>query len=73
MDTLDKLELISDESLRTVIKWTLADLDNLGNANDDVDYPEATQPVAGFSRMLKEAVEYQIEKQFAIYEEKNNE
>jgi hypothetical protein len=73
MDTLDKLELISDESLRTVITWTLNDLDNWSNTSDDADYPEATQPVAGFSAMLKEAVEYQIEKEFVIYEEKNNE
>ena len=74
MDTLDKLELIPNESLKTVIKWTLNDLDNWSNASDDEDYSaEVTQPVAGFSAMLKEAVEYQIEKQFRIVVSKEEE
>lgn len=63
MDIYDKLDSLDTEQLKTVIRWTLADLDNAANSSN---YEKLDDKVKGWCAMLKEAVEHQINKAYKV-------
>ncbi len=60
MSISDKLEQLDDSSLRTVIEWTVRDLNNAAN---HTNYESLDVNVKNWCRMLSEAVEYQVDKE----------
>jgi hypothetical protein len=60
MSISDKLEQLTCSSLRTVIEWTVKDLNNAAN---HTNYEGLDENVKNWCRMLSEAVEYQVDKE----------
>lgn len=60
MSISDKLKQLDDSSLRTVIEWTVRDLNNAAN---HTNYESLDVNVKNWCRMLSEAVEYQVDKE----------
>ena len=58
MDIETKLQELSKKQLIAIINWTRRDLQNAGQNK------ELNSFVRGWCRMLKEAVEYQVNKAF---------
>lgn len=55
----DKLDSLTEQQLRTVIKWTLSDLYRTVHK-----YQGLNEYVKGWCSMLDEAIRYQIDKQY---------
>lgn len=55
----DKLESLTENQLRSVIKWTLSDLYKAMH-----QYQGLNEYVKGWCSMLDEAIRYQIDKQY---------
>lgn len=60
MSISDKLKQLDDSSLRTVIEWTVRDLNNAANHRN---YENLNENIKKWCRMLSEAVEYQVDKE----------
>ena len=60
-EVYDKLDSLTDKQLKTVIRWTLNDLDNAANSTN---YKKLDDKVKGWCAMLKEAVIHQINKAY---------
>tara|TARA_R110002012_G_scaffold289145_1_gene482099 strand:- start:5600 stop:5812 length:213 start_codon:yes stop_codon:yes gene_type:complete len=60
MSISDKLEQLDNNSLKTVIEWTVRDLNNAAN---HTNYESLDENVKNWCRMLSEAVEYQVDKE----------
>jgi hypothetical protein len=55
----DKLDSLTEQQLKAVIKWTLSDLYRTVH-----EYQGLNEHVKGWCSMLDEAIKYQIDKQY---------